>query len=91
MPAEIKVSGGILKVPVWAKMLADIFGVPMTAMATDQASMLGASVMGLCAAGYFKGPGDYVPAEGYIILPNPAKTEMYAERFGRYLRCYEGM
>ena len=43
-PAEIRVTGGGAKSPVWRQIMASVFGVPVVAMAEDEGAALGAAL-----------------------------------------------
>ena len=43
-PKEIRVTGGGARSPVWRQLMADIFGVPIVAMAEDEGAALGAAI-----------------------------------------------
>jgi xylulokinase len=43
-PREIRVTGGGAKSAVWRQLMADIFGVPIVAMAQDEGAALGAAI-----------------------------------------------
>ena len=46
-----RLTGGITRTPVWAQILADVLGVPLTALAVTDASATGAALVGLRALG----------------------------------------
>jgi xylulokinase len=50
-PAEIRLTGGGAKSPLWRQILADIFGVPVVKMAEDESAALGAALQAAAAAG----------------------------------------
>jgi xylulokinase len=45
-PSEIRITGGGAKSPVWRRIMADIFGVPVVAMRDDEGAALGGAIQG---------------------------------------------
>ena len=86
-PKEIRVSGGILKSPVWTRMLCDVLGRKIFISKNEQASLLGGAVLALHAAGDWPDITQ-VPAQGHIFAPDAGKREFYEYRFRRYLGYY---
>jgi sugar (pentulose or hexulose) kinase len=43
-PAEIRLTGGGAKSPVWRQIMADVFGVPVVGIAADEGAALGAAL-----------------------------------------------
>ena len=86
-PNEIRVSGGILKSPVWSQMLCDILGRELFMSRDEQASMLGGAVLALNAAGGWPDIAG-VPVQGYMISPDLEKHKFFNERYTQYLHYY---
>lgn len=88
-PNEIRLSGGILKSPIWTQMLCDIFSHEMIAQETEQASMLGAACLGLLAAGAISDFSQFSPGTSYTISPRKETFSSYEEKYQAYLKKYE--
>jgi len=89
-PERIVISGGILNSARWCRMLADIFAHPMQLARNKDASLIGAAVLALHAAGAC---GDILqfhrePDEVQVIRPDPALVPWYKEQYARYLDWY---
>jgi xylulokinase len=85
---EIRVTGGGARSPVWRQLMADIFGVPVVAMAEDESAALGAALQAAWCAARFDGEParitkftDDVVAldESTRCLPNKANVARYRE------------
>jgi gluconokinase len=90
-PEKILVSGGILASGKWTQMLADIFGRSLTPCADAEASLRGASLLGLFASGEIKDIRQPVggAAQGAELAPNPNMALWYAGQYQRYLHWYQ--
>ncbi|MFU0832177.1 MAG: Gluconokinase [Oscillospiraceae bacterium] len=88
-PKEIKVSGGILRSPLWTQMCADIFNRTLTIDNVDQGSLLGGAVLAMELLGEIQDARNYRPSVVDIIKPNPNQAELYRKKFQRYLEYYD--
>ena len=86
-PAEIRLSGGILKSELWTQLLCDVFQREMAVSQTEQASMLGAACLGLMAAGAITSFDQFDARVDRVIPPRP--NAGLRERYGRYLEAYQ--
>ncbi len=89
-PEKILVSGGILASGTWTQMLADIFGRVMIPCSDREASLLGAALLGLFAAGEtadIRWPAGS-PAHGERIAPDLGMMPWYERQYQRYLERY---
>ena len=87
-PAEVHVSGGILKSPAWMQMLCDLLGRELYASQIDQASLLGGAVLALNAVGQWPDITD-VPSQAVLVKPNPESQVFYDRRTTMYLEEYD--
>lgn len=87
-PEVIKVSGGIIKSPLWLQMLPDIFQKDMLISKNEQASMLGAAGLGMLALGEISSLEEFNPGREAIVSPNCENREKYQHRYHRYLEFY---
>ncbi len=88
IPKAIKVSGGIVRSPVWLQMLADIFQKEMKVSDNEQASLLGAAGLGMLAMGEISHLEEFDNGQEFIIAPHPENREKYQRRYQRYLEFY---
>ena len=89
-PKEIYVSGGILNSPRWTQMLSDIFGTTMYSVNNRDASLVGASVLAMHAAGAQEDIRAFTrDIQGAApVLPRDEYTNRYAALYQRYLELY---
>lgn len=85
-PAEIKVSGGILKSPMWIQMLSDILTEDLSCADMEQCSLVGGAVIAATALGSAVTAKD-LPAT--TVTPDPAAAKTHRERYERYLALYK--
>jgi xylulokinase len=76
-PALIRLTGGGAKSPLWRRIIADAFGLPVATLEIDEGSALGAAAMGACAVGAF--PDARAVADAWVTLapetaPDPPPT-----------------
>ncbi|HBG44882.1 MAG TPA: hypothetical protein DDX03_10350 [Firmicutes bacterium] len=88
VPAEIRVSGGILNSPFWLQMAADIFGKPMLTSGFANDSTVGAAIVALKAAGIIERIEDCLPEIRHTYQPRAEYHRRYQARFGHYLGYY---
>ena len=87
-------TGGGAKSRLWMQMKADVLGVPITALETEDAGAAGCAMMAGVASGAFSGLADAAarmvrPAATFS--PDPVLHERYTEIYGRYEKLYEAV
>lgn len=87
-PDQIILSGGIIKSPFWAQMLADILNTPLTVSKTSHDSVMGALVLGLCSLGLLKDPTEFEVPAGMVIHPDEKTRQRFDQRYLDYLKYY---
>lgn len=89
-PRDIVVSGGILNSPRWCRMLADILDHPVQLARNHDASLIGAAVLALHAAGACEDISAFrrEAEEAVTIQPDPARVPWYRAQYARYLDWY---
>ena len=89
-PEKVLVSGGILASGKWTQMLADILGRGISPCADREASLRGASLLGLFAAGEITDVRQPLGSTAQLaeLTPNPDTALWYARQYQRYLRWY---
>ena len=91
---EILLAGGGCKVTGWPQMTADIFGMPIHLSQNEDASTIGAAIIGAYGAGIIK---DMEQAAKQLlqiktsIFPNREKTKLYEGYFDEYRELYRKM
>lgn len=85
---KVHVSGGFIRSREWLQILADIFGVKMTLLNTEDASAMGACYLGLKMAGVLTDYNELQPAPVTETLPRPEATVRYREQFRLYRELY---
>ena len=88
-PDTIRVSGGICKSNFWLQMLADIWQRELVVSNNEQASMLGAAVLGMQVLGKLERLEHYRPSGDRVILPDPCMAEYYRQRFHEWSKVYQ--
>ncbi len=88
---EIKALGGIAKKsPFIMQMSADVLNRPIQAVRSEQACALGSAIFAAAASGAFPDTAAAVSAMASpvekIYTPNPAKAEVYRQKYELYLR-----
>ena len=93
-PAEIRSLGGGSKSSLWNQIKADVTGTVIGTMTIEEASLLGAAILGGCAAGIFTNPEEACTglsggfSKGTMYHPNGANKAVYDESYGRYRQLY---
>lgn len=90
-PEEIVVLGGGSKSPLWNQIKADICGVRIVTLETEECASLGAAVLGAVACGVFR---DIDAAEAHIAVkracePDPERARLYDGAYARYSGIYD--
>ena len=88
-PRHIRLSGGILNSRQWTQMCADIFGKRMETDACKHASLMGGAVLAQERLGIIEDVREYTLPPTGVVEPNLEMTDIYREKFSRYLRYYE--
>lgn len=89
---EIIASGGALgQSPVWAQMIADALGRPLTLSAESEASSRGAALVALRAAGLLADEADAPAPPGRTLEPDPARHAVYRRALERQQALYRAL
>ncbi len=71
-PTSVRLTGGGSKSPVWRQMIADVLGLPVVNLKTDEGAALGAALQ--AAVAYFRQNGEdlsYQEIVSYAVVPDP--------------------
>lgn len=85
--SEIHAAGGLSASPLWQRMAADIFGLPVNTYASPEASARGAAMVALLALGAKSSLEDFADwrtSPSVRQLPDPALRPFYTEQTRRY-------
>ncbi len=88
--ADMAVCGGGAKSALWRTMIADVYGITVETMASDEGPALGAAILGGCAAGVYssvKEGCERAVRKGEVTSHDAAPHEAYM----RYYAIYEGL
>src|SRR5262245_24088088 len=81
--------GGILNLPAWTRMMADVIGVPVVASAVPEASSRGAAMLVMEAFGQIGGLRDLETPLGEVFEPNARDHELYLRGRARQESLYD--
>jgi xylulokinase len=79
---EVRLAGGAQRHPLWARLLADSFGLRVRPGATEDASALGAALLGALGVGALPTTADMArlaAPTNLQITPDPAATAFYSQ------------
>jgi xylulokinase len=94
-PKEIRLTGGGSRSPLWRQIAADVFGVPVIAMAQDESAALGAALQAAWCDSKARGSSAALaelcrrcvfPDESTRCLPHRERSALYRRRQGFYDR-----
>ncbi|MCL2852773.1 MAG: FGGY-family carbohydrate kinase [Defluviitaleaceae bacterium] len=89
VPQKVKLSGGILNSRYWLQMCADIFQIPMEIDHSQHGSIMGGVAIAMEKLGVIPSLLDIELPIGNIVQPNPYNSDMYRQRYERFLHWYE--
>ena len=92
--ASVRVSGGGARSRLWRQILADVFGTPVVAMASEEGSALGAAMLGMVATGEYSSVEEACRAmvrEHDITEPRPEEAKVYAGGHAVYRSLYPAL
>ena len=89
---EVVATGGALvRSRVWAQMVADALGRPLTLGGESEASSRGAALLALDALGLSPGLGGAPTGGGELIAPDPLRRDRYRQALARQRRLYDAL
>lgn len=86
-PTQIRLSGGIVKSPLWTHLLADILEKDLQVSNFNQASSLGTAALALNACGVLENLSDFTASS--FDLVHPSAMGRYEKAYERYLQWYD--
>lgn len=88
------ICGGGSKSPLWKKIFANVLGIPLDIIKTEEGPGYGGAILAMVACGVY--PDVRSAAEALVstvstIEPDAALTKLYEERYQQYRRIYPAM
>ncbi len=86
-PNKLTATGGGARSPVWMQIKADILGVPLSSLDTEEVGAAGTAYLAGRAVGMYT-KGKAVSSLRKVYTPNAANAEFYAAQLERYKKMY---
>ena len=89
-----KVVGGGAKSPLWRKILANVLGIPLDILKTEEGPSLGGAMLAAVACGRFKNVEEAAAAVVDVVgteEPDPSLTTKYEEKYQKFREIYPAM
>jgi sugar (pentulose or hexulose) kinase len=88
--AALVVAGGGARNRRWLQIKADLAGMPVVVMATDEATLSGAALIAGVGCGFYRDAAEALAVAAQqpatMVEPDPRRHALYAERFEHYRR-----
>jgi xylulokinase len=88
---ESGICGGGSKSPVWREILANVLGIPLRMMKTEQGPGYGAAMLAMVSSGAFpdvKTAATSLTGIAQTISPDAELTALYNERYAKFRQIY---
>jgi len=85
------ICGGGSKSPLWKTIMANVLGIPLDIVATEQGPGCGGAILAMVAAGQFssvQAACDTLVSVAATVEPDPALTALYEERYQQFRQIY---
>jgi xylulokinase len=89
---ELRATGGGARSPLWLQIKADVLQMPITTVMVEEASLLGAAILGAVTTGVYPNLEAAVNQMVHVrdrIEPNPAQMSVYQAGYATYLELYD--
>ncbi len=89
-----RVCGGGAKSLLWRKIFANVLGIPLDMVRTEQGPGYGAAMLAMVGCDVFRTVQDAADALvelAYVTEPDPELTEKYEARYQQFRRIYPAM
>ncbi len=86
-----KICGGGSKSPLWRRIFANVLGIPLELVKTEQGPGLGGAMLAMVACGRYesvKACADALVEVSATIQPDPALTALYEARYQQFRKIY---
>ena len=88
------ICGGGAKSPLWRKILANVLGIPLDMVTTEQGPGYGGAILAMVADGKYSSVQEACKALVTVASttePDPALTQLYDDRYGQFKEIYPAM
>ena len=88
------ICGGGAKSPLWRKILANVLGIPLDMVATEQGPGYGGAILAMVADGRYptvQAACDALVTVASTTEPDPELTKLYGERYSQFKEIYPAM
>jgi xylulokinase len=88
---EMRLIGGGARSEIWPRILADVYEMPVTLLASEEGTAIGAALLAATGAGAFGSVPEAADAcvrAGRVIAPRTETAAVYREQYARFLRGY---
>ena len=89
-----RICGGGSKSPLWRKIFANVLGIPLDTVKTEQGPGYGGAMLAMVGEGLFesvKDAADSLVEVGGTTEPDPALTARYEEQYRKFSRIYPAL
>ena len=86
--------GGGSRSPLWRKIFANVLGIPLEMVKTEQGPGYGAAILAMVGGGLFPSVEEAAGALteiGSVTEPEPELTALYEDRYRRFRRIYPAL
>jgi len=90
-PSQVFALGGGAKSAVWNQIKADVCGLNIVTMETEETASLGAAMLGAAACGIFHDIGEAAAKvkRSQVYEPQPEAVRLYEKGYAKYKKMYE--
>ncbi len=89
-PESMKICGGGGKSKLWRKMLADVYGIPVTTVESDEGPAFGAAILAMVGAGVY--PSVKEACDAVVHVKETTECDMKAhEEYNKFYGIYKGL
>ena len=89
-----KICGGGAKSPLWRKIMANVLGIPLEMVKTEQGPGYGAAMLAMVGCGVFESvqaAADALVEVSSVTEPDPALTALYDAQYQKYKKIYPAL
>ena len=93
-PTETNLCGGGARSRVWQEIIANVLGIPVHLLTTEQGPSLGGAMLAMVGAGEYKSvreAADAIVRVSETRMPDPAAVRRYDEKYQLFRRLYPAL
>lgn len=93
-PDIIPLGGGAANSPLWCQIFADVLGIPVARLKSNETETLGDIIIAAQAMGIREIPPDFgkkMAGSGQVFRPDPGRAAVYEEQYGIYKELYQAL